>query len=340
MSDFFHTRGKPPKGISFSPGMTEAQKLAHVMRVLEASGWKMFHPMAEHVILSVALRKDTFIQADVADVIEPHPLWGQAAKDYFNKIVTQGSEMKSWTQGAIAPVMNKLKRKGVLLSLGTTKERRSQGGYTTLWKLNPEHRQRITEERKEEKMAAKKKTEQKSDDPRAWHKKAMSVFMEQVGDGKGLDGYTFAEIRKIMGLTDPKEPGYNEVALAITELRNEGFLAHKFAHPSLKEDFFEGDPQTDIPNIQKRENEQKLKQLVFFVHPAALALGDDVLAAVEAGEYPEDHEYDTNSTVFDRDQVYAWFDGLGEIIDLYVTDEEQKATSAKLIAALMPAKSE
>lgn len=192
----------------------------------------------------------------------------------------------------------------------------------------------------EDMMAGKKKTEQKSDDPRAWHKKAMSVFMEQVGDGKGLDGYTFAEIRKIMGLTDPKEPGYNEVALAITELRNEGFLAHKFAHPSLKEDFFEGDPLTDIPNIQKRENEQKLKQLVFFVHPAALALGDDVLAAVEAGEYPEDHEYDTNSTVFDRDQVYAWFDGLGEIIDLYVTDEEQKATSAKLIAALMPAKSE
>jgi hypothetical protein len=187
-------------------------------------------------------------------------------------------------------------------------------------------------------MAAKKKDEQKSNDPRAWHKKVMAVFMKQVDDGNGLDGYTFSEIRKVMGLTDPKEPGYNEVALATTELRNEGFLAHKFVHPSLKEDFFEGDPLTDIPNIQRRENEQKLKQLVFFVHPAALALGDDVFAAVEAGEYPEDYEYDTNSMIFDRDQIYDWFDGLGEIIDLYMTDEEKKAISTKLIAALMPTK--
>lgn len=185
-------------------------------------------------------------------------------------------------------------------------------------------------------MATKKKQKtEETEDPRAWHKKVMTVLIDQVGEGKALEGYTFSEVRKVMGLNQG-DPGFTEIALAMNDLRDEGFLAHKFQHEYLKEDFFEGDP-TDIPNIQKRENEAKVRQIVFFVHPAALALGDSVFDAVAAEGFPEDFEYDSGATaVVTREELANWYNNLGDIFDLYVEDEEQKMIAGKIIAAVMP----
>lgn len=184
-------------------------------------------------------------------------------------------------------------------------------------------------------MATKKKKVEETEDPRSWHKKVMTVFMDQVGEGKSLEGFTFSEIRKVMGLNQG-DTGFTEIAAAMNDLRAEGFLAHKFQHEYLKEDFFEGDP-TDIPNIRKRENEQKVRQLVFFVHPAAMALGDGILDAVAAEGFPEDFEYDAgNTTVITREDLANWYNDLGDVFDLYVEDEEKKAMAGKIIAAVMP----
>lgn len=186
---------------------------------------------------------------------------------------------------------------------------------------------------------SKKKTEKATaKDPREWEKKCASVMIEQVGEGAALQGYTFDEMRTKMGLSEGDD-GYNLIPTAVTNLRNEGFFAHKFSHPSLKEDFFEGDP-TDIPNIQKRANAKNIRQLTFFAHPALIAAGDDAMKYVENDGFPDDYEYETTATTLTRDEIYAWFDGLGEVIDLYVEDHEQKALGAKMIAALMPAKAE
>lgn len=178
-------------------------------------------------------------------------------------------------------------------------------------------------------MAKKSKAE--TTDPREWHKKVLGVFLDQVGAGEGLVGFTSSEIRREMKL-EQGAPGFLEVAVAMTELRNAGFLAHKFSHEMLKEDFFEGDP-TDIPNIQKRENEAKIRQFVFFVHPATLALGDEVGRAVDAGEFPAEFEYETNAALFTRESIREWYESLAEIIDLYVEDP---STAVKMISALMP----
>lgn len=216
---------------------------------------------------------------------------------------------------------------GKFISTGN-KERNHHPAKRAIWALKPEIMKEIG-------MAKKKTKTDETEDPRAWHKKAMTAFLDQVGEGKGLEGLTFSEARKIMGLNQGDE-GFAEVAAAINDLRNDGFLAHKFQHPSLKEDFYEGDP-TDIPNIQKRENDAKVRQLVFFVHPAAMALGDDAMGAVGAGEFPEGFEYDSGAiSVITREELAAWYDGLGEIIDLYVEDDDAKMLAAKIIAAVMP----
>lgn len=183
-------------------------------------------------------------------------------------------------------------------------------------------------------MARKKKTEEAAAPSREWHKKAMAVFMEQVGAGESTTGFTFDEIRAHMDLT-PDVEGHYEIAAAMTDLRDEGFLAHKFSHDLLKEDFFVGNP-TDIPNIQKRENEKKIRQTVFYVSPSAMAISDEEMeGAVDSASIPET-KLPEGKTVFTRTSMREWMETLGEMIDTYSTDPKYNIESAKMIAALMP----
>jgi hypothetical protein len=250
-------------------------------------------------------------------------------RHHFGLTTEEAEQQLGWSHQSTSARINGLWNKGRLIK--TEEKRTNKSGSEAFVYVADIYT------KKESRTMAKKKTEKaEPKDPREWHKKAATVFLDQAGEGEGLTGFTFSEIRKVMGLNQG-DAGFAEVAAAMTDLRNEGFLAHKFSHSSLKEDFYEGDP-TEIPNIQKRENEAKIRQLVFFVHPAMMGLGEAAMAAVEAGEFPEDFEYENSATVLDRETIFNWFDGLGEIIDVYVEDDEQKMLAAKMIAALMPEK--
>jgi hypothetical protein len=183
-------------------------------------------------------------------------------------------------------------------------------------------------------VAAKKKTvvEEKQPLPN----RIMRVMLDQVGDGNALIGFTFAEIREALGLLPPDEE-FAEVVSVMSEMRDHCFLAHKFNHPALEENFYEGDP-TDIPNIQKRENSSKVKQLVFFVHPRAIMIDDDTVMRGLGEPLPDvsgSGEEFKMQLVFTRENIRGWFDGLAELIDLHM-EEELVQLSNKMILALQP----
>lgn len=186
----------------------------------------------------------------------------------------------------------------------------------------------VPEKSKEIPMAGKKN--KKTD--RSWHKKVAGVFAAQEDKSTG---FTYDEMRAAMELGEDDD-GHEQIPGAMMELRNSSFLAHKFTHASLKNDFFMGGSPADLPNIVKRDSDGQI-QTVFYLSPGAATLGDKLEAAVESGELPN-VKMPEGVTIFTRETIAKWMDSLGEVIDLYVTDAKFQTESAKMLQALMPTK--
>lgn len=186
-------------------------------------------------------------------------------------------------------------------------------------------------------MAAKKKSVVEETVVVPLNERVMKVMLDQVCDGNGPIGMTFAEIREALRLNQGDD-GFAEVVGVMSQLRDNNILAHKFNHPTLKDNFFQGDP-TDIPNIQKRENSARIKQLVFFVHPFAMMMDDSLLMksldTTIANVSGAGAEFPMNM-IFTRESIGNWFEGLAETLDIYVSDPAENALSGAMITALKP----
>jgi len=170
---------------------------------------------------------------------------------------------------------------------------------------------------------------------RELHHEIMVQFEKQVEMGEAQSGYTFSSMRVALKIS-VGDDNFAAVAVAMSGLRDTGFLAHKFTAKSLAEDFYLGDP-TDIPNIRKEKNADNVRQISYFMAPAALALDDGLEAAVEADSFPTDpFEYETTAHLFNKESIAEWFETLGQMIDTHSDSEEYTTTSGKMLAALMP----
>lgn len=185
-------------------------------------------------------------------------------------------------------------------------------------------------------MAAKKK-QVVEENVVPLNERVMKVVLDQVCDGNNLIGMTFSEMREALHLNQGDE-GFAEVVGVMSALRDNRILAHRFNHPSLVTNVFEGDP-TDIPNIQKRTNAAGVKQLVFFLHPIAMMMDDNVLMKSldePLADISGAGEEFKMPMIFTRESIEMWFEGLAETLDIYVSDPEQNKLSGAMITALKP----
>lgn len=131
--------------------------------------------------------------------------------------------------------------------------------------------------------------------------KIMNLAFDAVDAGRGNDGLTYEDVRQALGLS-PGDAGYLRVAADMHALREEGFLAYRFNGGA-----YYAEDSTKVAGLVKRPTAAGVLQVVFYVHPLAMGLGDDMEDAVMEGSYPENYEYSTGQEILTLEEIKEWF---------------------------------